>query len=191
MGDYNKATFILGGVSAGGNLAAVTAQKWVSEKKKPTLKGVWLGVPWIMERETVPNKYSDLWISREQNDQSFVINSSTISSLLDSYQPDVHSPDFSPFNNASPHQGLPPVYFQVCGQDPLRDDGLIYEKVLREHNVSTKIDVYPGVPHGFADLFPGFSLSVGYLRDSMRGFGWLHGVEVSDVEIAKVNDLAV
>ncbi|OHW92393.1 esterase/lipase domain-containing protein [Colletotrichum incanum] len=185
LGDYNKTSFILGGISAGGNLAAVTAQKWVSAKKTPTLKGVWLGVPWIMERENIPSKYSGLWISRDQNAESFGFNSSTISSILDAYQPDVLPPDFSPFNNENPHQGLPPIYFQVCGQDPLRDDGLIYEKALRDHGVSTKIDVYPGVPHGFAELFPSISLSLGYLKDSMRGFGWLHGVEVPDEEIVK------
>ncbi|GKT93621.1 alpha/beta hydrolase fold-3 domain-containing protein [Colletotrichum tofieldiae] len=154
LGDYSKTAFILGGVSAGGNLAAVTAQKWISEKKVPTLKGVWLGVPWIMERENIPSKYSDLWISREQNAKSFVLNSSTVSSILDAYQPDVLSSDFSPFNNAKPHQGLPPTYFQVCGQDPLRDDGLIYEKVLRDHGVSTKIDIYPGFHTDSLMCFP-------------------------------------
>ncbi|KAK1976590.1 Alpha/Beta hydrolase protein [Colletotrichum cereale] len=173
LGEYNKAAFILGGISAGGNLAA----KWISDKRTPILKGVWLGVPWIMEREHVPSKYRDLWVSREQNSASFVLNASTISSILATYQPDFLSPDFSPFNSANLHQ--------VCGQDPLRDDGLIYEKILRDHGVLTKIDVYLGVPHGFADLFPGFSLILEYLKDSMKGFGWLYGVEISDVEIAK------
>ncbi len=40
---------------------------------------------------------------------------------------------------APTHTGLPPAFFQVMEQDPLRDDGLVYEKVLREASVKTKL----------------------------------------------------
>jgi hypothetical protein len=34
--------------------------------------------------------------------------------------------------------------------DPLRDEGLLYEQVLREEwSVKTGTDIYPGLPHGF------------------------------------------
>jgi acetyl esterase/lipase len=43
---------------------------------------------------------------------------------------------------------LPPAYLQVAGLDPLRDEALIYEHVLREENgVQTKMDVYDGYGH--------------------------------------------
>ena len=41
---------------------------------------------------------------------------------------------------ATSHTGLPPAYIQVMGADPLRDDGLAYERVLREASVKTKLD---------------------------------------------------
>ena len=43
---------------------------------------------------------------------------------------------------AKTQTGLPPAYFQVSGVDPLRDEGLLYEKLLREAGIKTKLDVY-------------------------------------------------
>lgn len=46
------------------------------------------------------------------------------------------------------HKHLPPAYLQVCGLDPLRDEALIYGRVLREEaGVKTKIDIYKGLGH--------------------------------------------
>ncbi|KAL1955021.1 hypothetical protein VTO42DRAFT_312 [Malbranchea cinnamomea] len=44
---------------------------------------------------------------------------------------------------------MPPTVFGVAGRDPLRDEALVYAKLLSENGVPTKVDVYPGVPHGF------------------------------------------
>jgi len=45
-------------------------------------------------------------------------------------------------------EGKPPLakaYINVAGMDPIRDDGLIYEQVLRqEWGVETRLDIYPG-----------------------------------------------
>lgn len=49
-------------------------------------------------------------------------------------------PEFSPLLYVT-HEGLPPVYIQVCGLDPLRDEGLLYEKCFKEDGVGTKLDV--------------------------------------------------
>ncbi|KAL0933606.1 alpha beta hydrolase fold-3 domain-containing protein [Colletotrichum truncatum] len=185
LGSYNKAKFIIGGVSAGANLSAVTAQKWISAKRAPNLVGVWLSIPWLLEPEILPEKYADVWLSRDQNAKALVVDQETLDVVKAFYQPDVSSTDFSPFNDRNAHKGLSPVYLQVCGQDPLRDDGIIYEKVLGDNGVPTKIDTYQGVPHGFADVLPTFPLAQKYIADTMKGFGWLFGVETSDSEIAQ------
>ena len=61
------------------------------------------------------------------------------------YKPVPTDPRFSPLLLKT-HKGLPPAFLQVCGLDPLRDDGLIYEKVLREAGVPTKLEVYGCLP---------------------------------------------
>jgi len=51
--------------------------------------------------------------------------------IVDLYNPDITSPLFSSLTNPRGYEALPPIFFQVCGMDPLRDDALIYEKHLR------------------------------------------------------------
>ncbi|KAF0320009.1 alpha beta hydrolase fold-3 domain-containing protein [Colletotrichum asianum] len=147
------AGFVVGGVSAGGNLAAVTTQKALDEGLSPPVTGLWLGVPWTLEPEVVPEKYRDVFFSREQCAGAPGLNQQAMDMFNIAYEPDLKSRDFSPFNTQNPHRGMPPTCIQVSGADPLRDDGLIYERALGEAGVETKLMVYPNIPHLFPDFF--------------------------------------
>ena len=93
---------------------------------------------------------------------------------------------------ATTHAGLPPLFLQVGGIDPLRDDGLVYEQVLREAGVKTKFEVYvltvasitvsklttfdryTGMPHGGGKaMFPGVTIYEKWDRDQVEGLKWL------------------
>jgi acetyl esterase/lipase len=147
-----SAGFILGGVSAGGNIAAALSQKWINEGITPKLTGMWLSIPLIFKSsEFVPEEYRKYYLAREQNKDALGINERALQWVNHYQKPNPGSPLYSPFNSPSleGHRNVAKegtrVYFQVAGGDPLRDDGLIYERVLREAGVDTKLDVYPGV----------------------------------------------
>jgi len=60
--------------------------------------------------------------------------------------------------------------------DPLRDEAVIYEKVLREDSgVKTKLDIYRGLPHGFWSFFPDMKASGRFVVDTVKGVEWLLG----------------
>lgn len=139
----------------------------------PKITSVWLNVPYLLKESIVPANYREFWFSREQNANALIINAAAIQYVQEQYQQDAHLPELSPFNVDGAHTGIPPVYIQVCGQDPVRDDGLIYEKVLKDHGVETGLDAYAGVPHGFADMFTEFPLAQKSYYDTLRGIGWL------------------
>lgn len=58
--------------------------------------------------------------------------------------------------------------------DPLRDEGLIYESILREEcGIATKMDVYSGIPHAGMDFLPMHSVAAKALVDMKAGVEWL------------------
>jgi acetyl esterase/lipase len=59
------------------------------------------------------------------------------------------------------------------GADPLRDEALIYEHLLREAGTPTKFEVYAGLPHGAPDFFPMHSVAKKALVDLKEGVEWI------------------
>ncbi|KAM0812160.1 putative Alpha/beta hydrolase fold-3 domain-containing protein [Seiridium cardinale] len=198
--------FVVGGGSAGGNIAAVLAHIARDEQLSPPLTGQYLCVPAIMcflPPSHIPAQYRSEYISHPLVTPSTdpILNVSLGSSnpvitpiiksilgllpikLLSSVfgmagiHGDMSSPLFVPFHYGrleGGHKSLPPAYFQVCGLDPLRDEGLIYERVLREEaGVETRINIYKGLGHYFWTNFPELEDSKTFVEDTVRGMRWL------------------
>jgi acetyl esterase/lipase len=70
--------FIIGGVSAGANLAAVAAHLYLSEKRFPLLTGQYLCIPTTCDPEALPAQYKDAYVSREQNKHALILNQKSI-----------------------------------------------------------------------------------------------------------------
>lgn len=182
LGADTSAGFVLGGESAGGNVAAVGAIRAMKEALAAPLTGLWLSVPWLLNE--CPKGYEDIYLAREQNKDAPLINDDLLKMVTGMWHPDFASSDFSPFNSPNVVDGNhPPTYIQVCGMDPLRDDGLVYERVLSVRGVSTKVDVYPGVPHAHWAMSPYIKSSQKSMLDGIVGVGWLLGKDAPIAEI--------
>ncbi|KAL0576439.1 hypothetical protein V5O48_005544 [Marasmius crinis-equi] len=166
--------FIVGGSSAGGNLAAVLAHLARDDaffKDKP-VTGQLLHIPPVIHYDAVPEKYKSSLLSLEQNKDAPTLGKEHLITMMSLYKPPPTDTRISPLLLES-HKGLPAAYLQVCGLDPLRDEGLLYEKVLKEAGVPTKLDVYPGVPHGFEGYFFDIKQAAKLREDFHVGLQWL------------------
>jgi acetyl esterase/lipase len=86
LGASPEKGFLVGGVSAGGNLAAVVTALTVERKLQPKLTGQWLSIPALFEAEIVPEKYKKSWIAREQNAKAPGFNAEAIAGMYGAYQ---------------------------------------------------------------------------------------------------------
>ncbi|TKA76797.1 hypothetical protein B0A55_05852 [Friedmanniomyces simplex] len=169
-----KMGFIVGGASAGGNLAAVMSQLSRDEGLTPPLTGQYLCVPSLLWWDVVPEKWAAEYKSRTKSASDPVLKlSGAGDKLIDSLKADHSSSLFCPLLHRN-LRGLAPAFFQLAGLDPLRDEGLLYERVLREENgVPTRLEVYEGYGHMFWTNWPTLQRSHDFVHDTLEGMKWL------------------
>ncbi|KAJ7463528.1 Alpha/Beta hydrolase protein [Mycena galericulata] len=166
--------FLVCGLSAGGNLAAILAHRARVDPffKDKQLTGQLLQVPVIVHPDAAPEKYKPRLLSFEQNKDAPLFNAKDAFSCYDNLGGSPTDPEVSPLLYPS-HGGLPPAFIQVCGLDPLRDEAFLYEALLRGAGVKTKIIAYPGVPHGFQYLFSSSKMATKWEEDYKEGIRFL------------------
>ncbi|KAH8803465.1 Alpha/Beta hydrolase protein [Xylogone sp. PMI_703] len=172
-----SAGFVIGGTSAGGNITAVLAHLARDEGLSPPLTGQYLAVPTVLTQKVIPEKYKEYYLSYEQNRNAPILPVAAIDMFMSGYKPDDNdSVYYTVFNHPKGHKGLPPAFFQVDGLDPLRDEAIIYERVLREEcGIKTQMKVYPGLPHAHWSFFPFLKSSNKFRIEQIEGMGWLLG----------------
>ncbi|OAL26643.1 hypothetical protein AYO20_09984 [Fonsecaea nubica] len=169
--------FIVGGSSAGGNLACVVTHLARDEGLSPPLTGHYLCIAGLVPPSRMPDKYKKWAYSYEQNKSDPINGQAVIDIFNAAYKPDLDDGIYNgPLIHPQGHAGLPPAFLQVNGSDTLRDDSLIYERILREeHGIKTKLVVYPGLPHAHWAFFPSLKASAQFWADQLEGMGWLLG----------------
>jgi acetyl esterase/lipase len=176
--------FIVGGTSAGGNLAAVLAHlardHGVLDLSSPSninLTGHYLCIAGLVAPSRMPEKYQKWAYSHEQFQHDPVNGKESMELFTDAYKPDIDDGVYNaPLIHPAGHEGLPPAFMQVDGADTLRDDSLIYERVLREeYNIPTRLVIYRGLPHAHWVFYPSLKASAQFWQDQIDGMAWLLG----------------
>lgn len=169
--------FIIGGTSAGGNLTGVTVHALMDEKFSPSITGCHYMIPTLCDADVFPDKYKADNIAWEQNKDAPILGRKASQLFLYNYLKegeDKSNPLLSPLLWKSGHADHPPSTFQVCGADPLRDEAMIFERILREElNIKTKLYMYSGQPHGFWSVMPQLESSKKFVQDSVDSVQWL------------------
>jgi acetyl esterase len=133
---------VVGGDSAGGNLAAVVAIA-ARDGNGPALAGQLLIYPATDFALSHP--------SHREPETSILLTHSVIRWFRDHYlngPADIDDWRASPVR-ATTLAGLPPAYVLTAGADPLRDEGDEYAKLLKDAGVPVTSRTFPGQFHGF------------------------------------------
>ncbi len=132
---------MVGGDSAGGNLAAVVSLD-ARDKGGPAIAGQVLVYP--------ATEFARTHASHREPETSILLTHSVIGWFADHYMGDADRTDW----RASPARaktlaGLPPAYVLTAGADPLRDEGDEYAARLQQAGVAVAYKHFPGQFHGF------------------------------------------
>ena len=138
----DAARLLVGGDSAGGNLAAVVALA-ARDGNGPAISGQVLIYP--------ATDFAMTHASHREPETSILLTHSVIRWFRDHYlngEADVGDWRASPAR-ASTLAGLPPAYVLTAGADPLRDEGDEYARRLKQAGVAVTHRTFPGQFHGF------------------------------------------
>jgi acetyl esterase len=134
---------MVGGDSAGGNLAAVCALR-AHDRGRPSLALQILVYP-VTDHDMTTASY------RERGGEDAFLSRRSMEWFWDQYVPhpaDRASPEASPLR-APDLSGLPPAVVVTAEYDPLRDEGLAYAQRLRDAGVAVTADHYDDMAHPF------------------------------------------
>jgi acetyl esterase/lipase len=150
----DPARVILGGVSAGGGLAAAVALL-ARDRGGPALLAQMLLCPMLDDRNETPSSYQmaglGIW-DRGANEVGWT-------ALLGAAR---GGPDVSPYAapaRATDLSGLPPAFIDVGSAETFRDEDVAYASRIWQAGGRAELHVWPGAFHGFTGMVPDAAIS--------------------------------
>lgn len=146
---------VVGGDSAGGNLAAVVTRR-ARDRGSPAI---------VLQVLVYPVTDADFdTASYTAADNQLLLERNTMVWFWDHYLPDVQrrrEPDASPLQ-AADLSGLPPAVVILAQYDVLYDEGQAYADALAAAGVAVELHVHEGEMHGFITmlLLPGYQSAI-------------------------------
>lgn len=145
--NIDRTKIVIGGVSAGGNLAAVLS-----------LIAVEFSIPILLQLLVVPvtDNTATLKTSWALHPHAPWLTASRMLFYRDLYLPDPSSwSDWKASPILAPPEllaGLPKTWVAVAEQDLLSTEGILYTNLLQQHSVMASCRTYEGMPHGMMAL---------------------------------------
>ncbi|TCK22437.1 alpha/beta hydrolase [Pseudonocardia endophytica] len=155
---------VVAGDSAGGNLAAIVAQR-AKVSGGPAVTAQVLVYP-VTDADLDNASYTD-------PENQLLLSRESMVWFWDHYAPD---PDTRTNADASPIRsgdlsGLPPAVVLTAEHDPLRDEGEAYAEKLRAAGVDVESRRFPGQMHGFftmVGVLPGHDAGLSYVVEFLE-----------------------
>jgi acetyl esterase len=157
----DPARIVIGGDSAGGNIAAVAARLLREEPRPPCLQ-------WLIYPATDLAMDSPSYTSCGQG---FLLTAAGMMWFRDHYLSDISEVDdarASPLR-ANDLAGLPPALLYTAGFDPLRDEGHAYADRLSAAGVKTIHREFESLIHGFAGMRGALQAAARAMDDMVAG----------------------
>jgi len=145
----DPARIAVGGDSAGGNLAAVVAQRAAQEARE----GAGAPQPAFQLLIYPATDFAERRPSRHTFGEGFYLTTGFMDKAEENYlvgDEDRTDPRLSPLRGDL--TGVAPAYVVTAGFDPLLDEGLAYADALREAGVAVEYRCEESLIHGFANL---------------------------------------
>lgn len=155
---------VLAGDSAGGNLAAVLANR-AKSAGDPEIVAQVLVYP-VTDADLDNASYTD-------PDNQLMLTRDTMVWFWDHYAPDVAAraePDASPLR-VTDLAGSPPAIVLTAEHDVLRDEGEAYAEKLRAAGVPVQLRRFSGQMHGFfqfVNFLPGSATAIDYVTEQLE-----------------------
>ena len=180
----DPAKVVVGGISAGGELAAsLVLEKHLGKAltQYPPIAGQILLIPALVHSDTYNDGLHKLLKSPEvssivENENAPILPLKTAHffvDLLKTGTPELKDTKLNPgLATKEEVKGMPPTVFGVAGLDPLRDEALIYAKTLSEAGVPTQTILFKGVPHAFRRFGAALKVSQDWDEATEGGIKW-------------------
>ncbi|KAL1608174.1 hypothetical protein SLS60_003113 [Paraconiothyrium brasiliense] len=183
----DRSKVVVGGISAGGQLtASLVLEQHLGKNEAlsglPAIAAQVLIIPALAHHETYAE--GPLKLMRTPEISSVVENENApilpmkacriFTSLLKIHHVNLKDTKINILTAATSDdvKGMPPTMFGIAGLDPLRDEALLYAKLLSEAGVPTEVRLFKGVPHGFRRFGPALKASAQWDRAVEDGIAW-------------------
>ena len=127
------------------------ASTLIKAGQRDHISGVVALAPVAVHPDNVPVGFKDIFTSYKENGSGVpIIDAATMRTFFDAV--DCKPNDeltFVTLADSTVLKEFPRTYIATCGKDPLRDDGVVLERMLQRQSVDVVRKHYEGLPHYF------------------------------------------